>query len=79
MARPALSIPLFDADNHLYETRDALTKYLPERYRGAIDYVEVADPASYVDELAGLDEESVRKIMGGNLARLMNVADLAVP
>jgi predicted TIM-barrel fold metal-dependent hydrolase len=39
----------------------------------------LADPASYVDELAGLDEESVRKIMGGNLARPMNVADLAVP
>ena len=41
MALPALSIPLFDADNHLYETREALTKYLPERYKGAIDYVEV--------------------------------------
>jgi len=38
----------------------------------------LADPASYVDELAGLDEESVRNIMGGNLARLMNVADVAV-
>ena len=35
----------------------------------------LADPASYVDELAGLPEESVRKIMGGNLARLMNVKD----
>ena len=34
-------MPLFDADNHLYETRDALTKYLPDRYKGAIDYVEV--------------------------------------
>jgi predicted TIM-barrel fold metal-dependent hydrolase len=33
----------------------------------------LADPASYVDALAGLPEESVRKIMGGNLARLMNV------
>lgn len=33
--------PLFDADNHLYETKDALTKFLPDRYRGAIDYVEV--------------------------------------
>src|ERR1700722_1055027 len=41
MAPPALSIPLFDADNHLYETREALTKYLPQRYKGAIDYVEV--------------------------------------
>jgi predicted TIM-barrel fold metal-dependent hydrolase len=33
--------PVFDADNHLYETRDAFTRYLPERYRGAIRYVEV--------------------------------------
>ena len=35
----------------------------------------LADPASYVDELAGAPEETVRKIMGGNLARLMNVED----
>jgi predicted TIM-barrel fold metal-dependent hydrolase len=34
-------IPLFDADNHLYETKEALTKFLPDRYKGAIDYVEV--------------------------------------
>jgi predicted TIM-barrel fold metal-dependent hydrolase len=36
-----LDIPVFDADNHLYETRDAFTKFLPRRYRGAIEYVEV--------------------------------------
>src|SRR5262245_21899398 len=36
-----LDIPVFDADNHLYETRDAFTKFLPDRYRGAIDYVDV--------------------------------------
>ena len=36
-----LDIPVFDADNHLYETKDALTKFLPDRYKGAIDYVEV--------------------------------------
>ena len=41
MSNATLSIPLFDADNHLYETRDAFTKYLPERYKGAIDYVDV--------------------------------------
>ncbi len=35
----------------------------------------LADPVSYLDELQGLDEESVAKIMGGNLATLMNVAD----
>jgi predicted TIM-barrel fold metal-dependent hydrolase len=32
---------VFDADNHLYETRDAFTKFLPERYKGVVDYVDV--------------------------------------
>ena len=31
----------FDADNHLYENRDALTKFLPPEYEGVIKYVEV--------------------------------------
>jgi predicted TIM-barrel fold metal-dependent hydrolase len=35
----------------------------------------LADPASYVDELEGVSDDVVRKIMGGNLARLMNTAD----
>jgi predicted TIM-barrel fold metal-dependent hydrolase len=35
----------------------------------------LADPMSYVDELSGVPEATVRKIMGGNLARLMNVPD----
>jgi predicted TIM-barrel fold metal-dependent hydrolase len=38
----------------------------------------LAEPASYVDELAGVPEPIVRKIMGGNLARLMNVEDKVV-
>jgi predicted TIM-barrel fold metal-dependent hydrolase len=41
MSTRSLDYPVFDADNHLYETRDALTKFLPDRYRGAVDYVEV--------------------------------------
>jgi len=36
-----LDMPVFDADNHMYETREALTKFLPERYAGAVDYVDV--------------------------------------
>ncbi|WP_067680728.1 amidohydrolase family protein [Nocardia miyunensis] len=36
-----LPYPLFDADNHLYETEESLTKYLPERYKNAIQYVNV--------------------------------------
>jgi predicted TIM-barrel fold metal-dependent hydrolase len=38
----------------------------------------LAEPASYVDELKGLPDESVRKIMGGNLARLVGVEDAVV-
>jgi len=41
MSNTALNVPLFDADNHLYETRDAFTKFLPDQYKGAIDYVDV--------------------------------------
>jgi predicted TIM-barrel fold metal-dependent hydrolase len=33
----------------------------------------LAEPATYVQQLNGASEELVRKIMGGNLARLMNV------
>jgi predicted TIM-barrel fold metal-dependent hydrolase len=40
MAR-TLDIPVFDSDNHLYETQDAFTRHLPERYSGAIEYVQV--------------------------------------
>jgi predicted TIM-barrel fold metal-dependent hydrolase len=41
MVSRELPYPLFDADNHLYETEDALTRHLPEEYRGAIEYVQV--------------------------------------
>jgi predicted TIM-barrel fold metal-dependent hydrolase len=36
-----LDFPVFDADNHMYETVDAFTKFLPDKYAGLIDYVEV--------------------------------------
>jgi predicted TIM-barrel fold metal-dependent hydrolase len=36
-----LDVPVFDADNHLYETREALTKYLPDKYKRALRYVEI--------------------------------------
>jgi len=31
----------FDADNHLYETADAMTKFLPREYDGVVKYVEI--------------------------------------
>ena len=36
-----LDFPVFDADNHMYETKEALTKFLPTDFAGVIDYVEV--------------------------------------
>jgi predicted TIM-barrel fold metal-dependent hydrolase len=41
VASRSLPFETFDVDNHMYETTDALTKFLPPRYRGAIDYVAV--------------------------------------
>jgi predicted TIM-barrel fold metal-dependent hydrolase len=36
-----LPYPLFDADNHLYETQEAFTKFLPKQYASAIQYVQI--------------------------------------
>jgi predicted TIM-barrel fold metal-dependent hydrolase len=36
-----LPYPTFDADNHLYENRDAMTKFIPKEYEGIIKYVDV--------------------------------------
>ena len=36
-----LPYPVFDADNHMYENRDALTKFLPASYEGIIKYVDI--------------------------------------
>ncbi|HTZ09313.1 MAG TPA: amidohydrolase family protein [Acidimicrobiales bacterium] len=36
-----LDFPVFDSDNHMYETKDAFTRHLPAPYRDAIRYVEI--------------------------------------
>jgi hypothetical protein len=36
-----LNFPVFDADNHMYETTDAFTKYLPESHANLVKYVQV--------------------------------------
>jgi predicted TIM-barrel fold metal-dependent hydrolase len=41
MTSRELPYPLFDADNHLYETEEAFLKYLPKAYQGAIQYVQI--------------------------------------
>jgi predicted TIM-barrel fold metal-dependent hydrolase len=48
VATRQLGFPVFDADNHLYESREALTKYLPDNRQGVIDFVEVNGRAKIV-------------------------------
>jgi predicted TIM-barrel fold metal-dependent hydrolase len=42
MPSRVLDFPVFDVDNHMYETTDAFTKFLPAEYEGLIKYVQVA-------------------------------------
>jgi predicted TIM-barrel fold metal-dependent hydrolase len=37
----SIEFPVFDADNHMYETPEAFTKYLPESHAGLVKYVQV--------------------------------------
>jgi predicted TIM-barrel fold metal-dependent hydrolase len=41
MRERKLPYPVFDSDNHFYETRDSFTKFLPKEYEGYVKYVEV--------------------------------------
>ncbi|MDH4170983.1 MAG: amidohydrolase [Acidimicrobiia bacterium] len=41
MSQTTIDYPVADADNHLYETQEAFTRYLPEKYAGAVKYVQV--------------------------------------
>ena len=37
----ALPYPVYDADNHYYETADAFLRHLPKQYRNDFEYVQV--------------------------------------
>ena len=41
MATRDLGFPIFDADNHMYETEEALTRHLPKAYAKAIEYIDI--------------------------------------
>jgi predicted TIM-barrel fold metal-dependent hydrolase len=41
MRERRLPFPTFDADNHMYENKDALTKFIPDEFAGVIKYVEI--------------------------------------
>lgn len=39
--REDVPFPIFDADNHLYEPPEALTKFLPKEYKDFVQYVQI--------------------------------------
>ncbi|OBG90394.1 amidohydrolase [Mycobacterium sp. E3251] len=39
--RVDVPFPIFDADNHLYEPPEALTKFLPKEYKDYVQYVQI--------------------------------------
>ena len=41
MPSRVLEFPVFDVDNHMYETPEALTKHVAKEFKGVIDYVNV--------------------------------------
>ena len=57
MSPRSLPYPIFDIDNHMYETKEALLKYLPKEHRGKVGYVEVNGRPKLVvkDHLANKD------------------------
>ena len=61
--RVDIPFPLFDADNHLYEPPEALTKFLPKEYKDVVPLIFPVLPPAQVhygkaprttDTLAGL-------------------------
>ena len=41
MTSPIETAPIFDADQHMYEAPEALTRYLPEEYKRDVQFVQV--------------------------------------
>ncbi len=41
MRERRLPYPVFDADNHMYENTDALTKFVPGEFEGLVKYVDI--------------------------------------
>jgi hypothetical protein len=54
MARGALGVPVFGADNHFYEPHESLTKFLPSRDKAGDRLRRSTGPDQ--DRRAGLDE-----------------------
>jgi len=38
-----IGAPIFDADQHMYETPESLTKFLPDKYSRAVQFAQFGD------------------------------------
>jgi predicted TIM-barrel fold metal-dependent hydrolase len=48
--------PIFDADQHMYETPEALTRYLPDKYRRSVQFVQVEGKTTRIAILGRITE-----------------------
>ena len=75
-----LDFPVFDADNHMYETPDALTKYLPEEYAGLVKYVQVNGRTKIAVRVASPTTSRTRRSRGRRArARRRSTSGAATP
>ena len=67
-----LGYPVYDADNHLYETEEAMTAHLPRKWKKEFRYVEVDGPQEARDRRRDLGlhpEPDLRRAGGAGRAR----------
>ena len=78
--RVDIPFPLFDADNHLYEPPEAMTKYLPKEYKDVVQYVEINGRTKIA--LQGPDQQlhpEPHLLGGGQAGRLGGVLQVRQP
>ena len=75
-----LDFPVFDADNHLYETPEALTRYLPDHQRGAIDYIDVHGRTKIAVRVRSPTTSPIRHLSAlANQGRLRTTSEMETP
>jgi len=76
MPSRSINFPVFDADNHMYETTEAFTKFLPPEYNKLIQYVQVGKrtkiesleitwPSGQVDRLTNVPADQIMAVKEG--------------
>lgn len=61
MPSRTVDFEVFDADNYMYEKREALTKFLPKKYEHLIDYVDVRGRTKIVVKAKSANSSRIRR------------------